>query len=210
MGNPLGFADERTLLTALRNHDTSAFEYLVRIYRRRLLAVARRLLACEEDAQDAVQNALLAAFRAIETFENGAKLSTWLHRIVINAAFMILRTKRRHPEQLQDPFVLELLQDHQLSTSIETLQSSSPEFLLLRREICTLVRSSLGCLSAQTREILLLRELEGLNTQESADHLGVSPNAAKIRLCRARKLFRHVLLSRLPKKEEPPSQNLPP
>jgi RNA polymerase sigma-70 factor, ECF subfamily len=193
----LGFVDERTLLTALCNHDAAAFEYLVRTYHRRLLAVARRLLGCEEDAQDAVQNAFLAAFRAIGTFEGGAQLSTWLHRIVINAALMILRTKRRRPEQLHDPFALELLQDHQLSTAIETMQSSSPESLLLRQEICTLVRSSLACLSTQARGVLLLKEIEGLNTQESAHHLGVSPNAAKIRLCRARKLFRRIFLSRL-------------
>lgn len=114
---------------------------------------------------------------------------------------MILRAKRRRPEQPHDPFALEHLQDHQLSTLGETVQLSSPESLLLQRETCTLVHSCLACLSAKARTVLLLREFEGLTTQESAQRLGVSPNAVKIRLCRARKLFRRVLLSHLAERE---------
>lgn len=201
MGDHCAFADELTLLAALRDQDSAAFDYLVRTYHRRLLAVARRLLASEEDAHDAVQNAFLSAFHAIGAFEHGAKLSTWLYSIVINAALMILRAKRRRPEQPHDPFALEHLQDHQLSTLGETVQLSSPESLLLQRETCTLVHSCLACLSAKARTVLLLREFEGLTTQESAQRLGVSPNAVKIRLCRARKLFRRVLLSHLAERE---------
>ena len=204
MNDRCAFADDGALLAALRRQDTAAFDYLVRTYRRRLLTVARRILTNEEDAQDAVQNTFLAVFRAIGAFERDAKLSTWLHSIVLNAALMILRAKRRRPEHLHDPFVLERLQDQQFTTRSEAL-SPSPESFLLRRETCTFVQSCLTNLSAKSRTVLLLRELEGFNTWEAARCLNVSPNAVKIRLCRARKLFRQVVLSRLVERESEPA-----
>ena len=90
--------NDSALLTKLRASDTAAYETLVRTYSGRLLAVTRRLLRNEEDARDAVQDAFLSAFRALHTFEEGSLLSTWLHRIAVNAALMKLRTRRRHPE----------------------------------------------------------------------------------------------------------------
>jgi DNA-directed RNA polymerase specialized sigma24 family protein len=84
----------------LRCGQDKAFERLVREHTGRLLAVARRLLGSEPDAQDAVQEAFLSAFKAIGQFTGAAKLSTWLHRIVVNAALMKLRSRRRKPEGL--------------------------------------------------------------------------------------------------------------
>ena len=77
----------------------AAFEQVVRAYGGRLLAVARRIVGSEEDARDVVQDAFLNAFRSLDRFEGNAKLSTWLHRIVVNAALMKLRTRKRKPEQ---------------------------------------------------------------------------------------------------------------
>src|SRR5213594_4283631 len=90
---------EPKLLARLRAGEESAYEELVRSYGGRLLAVARRFLPVEEDARDAVQDAFLSAFRSIHRFEGHAQLSTWLHRIVVNASLMKLRTRRRKPEQ---------------------------------------------------------------------------------------------------------------
>src|SRR5262249_42735560 len=97
-----GDADEPRLVEALRRGDEAAFAELIRLYGGRLLAVARRMLRVEEDARDAVQEAFVSAFRAIDRFEGGARLSTWLHRIVVNAALMRLRRQRRKPEQSID------------------------------------------------------------------------------------------------------------
>ena len=91
--------DEATLVAQLRAGDEAAFEQVVRSYGGRLLAVARRIVGSEEDARDAVQDAFLNAFRSLDRFEGNAKLSTWLHRIVVNAALMKLRTRKRKPEQ---------------------------------------------------------------------------------------------------------------
>ena len=91
--------DETPLLERLRAGEDAAYEELVRLYGPRLLAVARRFLRSEDDAQDAVQDAFLNAFRSIDSFEGQARISTWLHRIVVNASLMKLRTRRRKPEQ---------------------------------------------------------------------------------------------------------------
>ena len=93
---------EDSLLARLRAGDESCFEELVRRTSPRLLATLRRMLRSEEDARDALQETFLAAFRALETFEGQSRLSTWLHRIAVNAALMKLRSSRRHPEESID------------------------------------------------------------------------------------------------------------
>ncbi len=87
------------LVERLRRGDPEAFEALVRQYGGRMLATARRLVGTEDDARDVVQEAFLAAFRAIDTFAGAARLSTWLHRIVVNGALMKLRSRRRRREE---------------------------------------------------------------------------------------------------------------
>src|SRR5882724_5621431 len=90
---------EHDLIAALRAGDDVAFATLVRREGGRMLATARRLLGSDQDAEDAVQDAFLQAHRAIDGFNGDAKISTWLHRIVVNAALMKLRSRRRKPEQ---------------------------------------------------------------------------------------------------------------
>ncbi len=91
--------NERRLLAQLRAGDEDAFELVVQRYGGRMLATARRFLNNECDAQDAVQEAFASAFRALDKFNGDAMLSTWLHRIVVNAALVQLRSKRRRGEQ---------------------------------------------------------------------------------------------------------------
>src|SRR5688572_2360303 len=94
---PTRWDSDTELLAALRAGESAAYEHLVREYGGRMLLVARRFLSQEQDAQDAVQDAFLSAFKAIENFEGNSKLSTWLHRIVVNASLMKLRAQRRKP-----------------------------------------------------------------------------------------------------------------
>ena len=104
-------ADEKALLARLRAGENAAFEQLIRVYGGRLLAVARRFLPVEEDARDAVQEAFLNAFRSLDRFEGGSRVSTWLHRIAVNAALMKLRSKRRKPERSIEEFLPTYLDD---------------------------------------------------------------------------------------------------
>ena len=93
---------DAALVDQLRAGDRQALETLVRRYGGRMLATARRLVGTDDDARDVVQEAFIAAFRAIDTFAGTARLSTWLHRIVINAALMRLRSRRRRREESID------------------------------------------------------------------------------------------------------------
>ncbi|MFO0810638.1 MAG: sigma-70 family RNA polymerase sigma factor [Gemmataceae bacterium] len=99
------------LLTRLRSGEPAAAEAFVRRFGGAMFAAARRLLANEEDARDALQDAFLSAFRALDRFDGRAKLSTWLHRVAVNAALMKLRSKKRRPERPIDDFLPKFLAD---------------------------------------------------------------------------------------------------
>ncbi|MGH9429472.1 MAG: sigma-70 family RNA polymerase sigma factor [Terriglobia bacterium] len=188
--------DETSLLVALRAGDQAAYEQLVRTYSGRLLAVTRRLLRSEEDAKDALQDAFLSAFRALHTFEEGSLLSTWLHRVAVNAALMKLRTRRRKPEDSIEDLLPKYLEDgHREDGHMgnPTKPWKEPEALLERQETRVLVRECIDRLPESYRTVLLLRDIEELDTEETAQIIGISSNAVKIRLHRARQALRTLL-----------------
>ena len=183
---------DATLVPALRAGSPEAFETLVRTYAAGLLRVARRFLNNEEDARDAVQDAFISAFRSIEKFEAGSKLSTWLHRIVVNSALMKLRTRRRHPEEDLDELLPRFQADgHQLEPSVEWAVSADE--MLERKETRELVRKSIDELPESYRVVLLMRDIEEMSTDETAKGLGITPAAVKVRLHRARQALRTIL-----------------
>lgn len=184
--------DDSTLLTALRAGDASAFEQLVRRYGGRLLAVARRLLSNHEDALDAVQDAFLSAFKSVESFDGRSQLSTWLHRIVINASLAKLRTKRRHPETPIDDLLPVFLADgHRANPGVRWRHLGTED--LERQETLELIRSKIDSLPESYRNVLVLRDIEELETETVAQLLEISPGAVKTRLHRARQALRTCL-----------------
>jgi RNA polymerase sigma-70 factor, ECF subfamily len=188
--------NEASLLVGLRAGNQAAYETLVRIYSGRLFAVTRRLLRTEEDAKDALQDAFLSAFRALHTFEEGALLSTWLHRIAVNAALMKLRTRRRKPEDSIEDLLPRYTEDGHREdghSGNPTKPWKEPEALLERQETRALVRECIDRLPENYRTVLLLRDIEELDTEEAAQLIGISPNAVKIRLHRARQVLRTLL-----------------
>ena len=188
--------DEAALVQALRAGEASAFEALVRAEAPRLLAVARRVLRDEEDARDAVQEAFLAGFKSIAGFEGGARLSTWLHRIVVNAALMKLRARRRRPEEPIEPLLPSFLDDgHHVARPAEW--QAPADHLLEREEVRRLVRECIDRLPEGYRTVLLLRDFEEMDTAETALALGLEPATVKTRLHRARQALRGLLEPRL-------------
>jgi RNA polymerase sigma-70 factor (ECF subfamily) len=183
---------EAELLVGLRAGNGEAYERLVRTYGGRLLAVARRFLPNEDDARDALQEAFLSAFRAIGSFQEGARVSTWLHRIVMNAALMKLRSRRRKPEESIDNLLPTFLEDGHRENAGPVWKETA-ESVLQQRETRTLVRECIDRLPESYRTVLLLRDIEELDTEEAAQLLGISPNAVKIRLHRARQALRTLL-----------------
>ncbi|MBI3802050.1 MAG: sigma-70 family RNA polymerase sigma factor [Deltaproteobacteria bacterium] len=194
------YAHDAQLLARLRRGEEEAFEQLVRQYTGRLLAAARRLLGNEPDAQDAVQEAFLSACKAIGQFTGTAKLSTWLHRIVINAALMKLRSRRRKHEESIEDLLPRFDEQGEWSSQVAPWEISS-DTLLQQQETRTLVRHCIKRLPDTYRTVLLLRDIEDLNTEEVAETLGITPNAVKIRLHRARQALRTLLEQNLVHKE---------
>jgi RNA polymerase sigma-70 factor (ECF subfamily) len=184
--------DEATLVAQLRAGDEAAFERVVRLYGGRLLAVARRILGSEEDARDVVQDAFLNAFRSLDRFEGNAKLSTWLHRIAVNAALMKLRTRKRKPEQSIETLLPAFLEDGHHEERFQSWEEPIDR-ALERAETRELVRQQIDALPESYRTVLVLRDIEGLDTEETARMLGLTVNATKIRLHRARQALRTML-----------------
>lgn len=184
--------DEAELLAALRAGDDAAFETLVRRHGGRMLAVARRLLADEGDAQDAVQEAFLSAFKSLATFDGRAQIGTWLHRITVNAALMKLRTKKRHPETPIDDLLPTFKADgHQAAPTGRWTESAGAA--AERSEAQTVIRQQIEKLPESYRTVLLLRDIEEFDTETVAQMLDVSISTVKVRLHRARQALRTLL-----------------
>jgi RNA polymerase sigma-70 factor (ECF subfamily) len=183
---------EAALLARLRAGDESAYETMVRTYGGRLLATAQRILGSEDDARDAVQDAFLSAFRSIGRFAGGAKLSTWLHQIVINASLMKLRTRRRHPEEPIEPLLPLFAEDGHHVVPSESWREGA-DIALERAETRNMVRKAIQRLPETYRTVLLLRDIEEVDTLETARLLGVTTNVVKTRLHRARQALKTLL-----------------
>ncbi len=182
--------EQEALVARLQAGDEAAFETLVREHAGRLLPVAKRLLKNDDDASDAVQDAFLSAFKAIGRFETRARLSTWLHRIVVNSALMKLRSKRRRPETSIESLLPRFKEDgHHFDPPAPWRPTTEVE----RAELREIVRAAIDRLPDSYRTVLLLRDIEQLDTEETATILGVTPNAVKIRLHRARLALRGLL-----------------
>ncbi len=184
--------DEGKLLEGLRAGDEAAYEQLVRTHGGRMFAVAKRMLRSDDDAGDAVQDAFLSAFKAIDRFEGGSQLGTWLHRIVVNAALMKMRTRRRKPEEPIDALLPKFIEDGHMEKPTPAWAAPGDE-ALERRELRQLVFDRIHELPETYRTILLLRDVEGLDTEETAEALSLSTGAVKTRLHRARQALRTLL-----------------
>jgi RNA polymerase sigma-70 factor (ECF subfamily) len=184
--------DEAALVEALRQGEEWAFEVLVRVYGGRLLAIARRYTQSDEDARDIVQTVYLSAFRALDQFKGGARLSTWLHRITVNTALMRLRSQRRKPEESIEDLLPKFQEDgHHVEQFSEW--AAPADTLLERQQTRRIVRACIGRLPEQYRTVLMLRDIDDLSTQEVATKLAITPNAVKVRLHRARQALSTLL-----------------
>jgi RNA polymerase sigma-70 factor (ECF subfamily) len=189
---PVDPLDRPEFVDRLRRGDAEAFESLVRQTGGRMLAVARRFLSNEEDAREAVQDAYVSAFKAIASFEGSSKVTTWLHRITVNASLMKRRAKSRRPERSIEDLLPRFREDGHRD-GVLPAWPPVPESRLVTEELQAMVRAHIDALPDDYRTVLVLRDLEGLDTASTAEVLGISEAAVKTRLHRARQALRTLL-----------------
>jgi RNA polymerase sigma-70 factor (ECF subfamily) len=180
------------LLRRLQAGEEQAYELLVRQCSGRMLAVAQRFLGSGDDSADAVQEAFCSAFQAIDRFEGTSTLATWLHRIVVNTCLMKLRSRSRQPTLLIDD-LLPAFNEMGHHLQLVAPWSEQPSNRVERAEMQNQVRACIDRLPDDHRLVLLLRDIEELDTEQTAEVLGISVPAVKTRLHRARQALRSLL-----------------
>src|SRR5258708_36974093 len=174
------------LVAAAKRGDTQAFEELVFRHQQRVLAAGQRITNNREDAEDAVQESFHKAFRHIDAFQEKSRFSTWLTRIAMNEAFMLLRRRRGVLEVLPENT------DDGVKSGSEAFvdQSPSPEESCWRRECTELLTEAINRLGPKIRSTILLRDIEERSAEETAQILGTSIAAVKARVFQGRRKLR--------------------
>ena len=183
--------EQQQLLNIQDIHEMDS-EVLVRDHIGWMLALARRMLGDHALAEDAVQDAFINAFRALDSFEGRSSLKTWLHRITVNACLMKMRQSKQRAEQAIDEYLPEFDQNN---CRIEAPWNhlASVDDILESEHLRDLVKTNILTLPEQYRNVLLLRDIEGYDTSEVAMLLGISVSNVKVRLHRARSALKKLL-----------------
>ncbi len=183
-------SDELKLVRAAKAGDIGAFEQLVHRYDRNVFRIAQHITQNREDAEDVVQDAFLKAYENLKNFQEQSKFYTWLVRIAVNEALMRLR--RRRPERM-------VSLDEEVKTDEDSMPrevadwSPNPEQLYTHSELHDILTKTIQGLPSSFRTVFVLRDVEGLSTEETAEALDLSIPAVKSRLLRARLQLRERL-----------------
>jgi RNA polymerase sigma-70 factor (ECF subfamily) len=173
--------------------DSAAFEALMRRYNRMLFRTARAILRDDAEAEDALQEAYIQAYRALGSFRGDAELSTWLARIVANEALQRLRKRARRAEIVP----LQPAADAELEQVSDTDRDKAPEMSAARAEMRRLLESQIDALPDAYRAVFMLRAVEELSVEETAAVLGLEPATVRTRLFRARSMLREALAQKI-------------
>jgi RNA polymerase sigma-70 factor (ECF subfamily) len=189
-----GLADEALVVRA-QAKDIAAFEELLGRYEEKLYRLAMRFVRNESDAQEILQDVFLSAWRNLPGFEGRAQFGSWMYRVTVNAALMFLRSRNRHPEVMLDdiePAALHKAAEQSVHGSSEDW-SQRPDEQLQSEELRRHIQGAVDALPEGLRTVFLVRDVEGLSTEETAELLGLSLPAVKTRLHRARLALREAI-----------------
>ncbi len=185
---------ERALVARATAGDEAAYEVIMRQHSQLLFRTARSILASDADAEEAVQDAFLRAWRALATFRGESKLSTWLVRIARNEALARLRRNRPHTLPLEDAMISP---DPEVQLALADSPDRGPEFQAFSSEVRQLIEDQIDELPEAFRTVFVLSALEGLSAREIAAVLDISVVTVRTRAFRARGLLRQGLLGRV-------------
>jgi RNA polymerase sigma-70 factor (ECF subfamily) len=180
---------DETLVAATKRGDAQAFEELVLRHRQKVLAVAERITNNREDAEDVAQESLHKAFLHLDAFQEKSQFSTWLTRIAMNEAFMLLRRRRGVVEVLPET----PNDGMNLTAEVFVDQSPNPEQSCWQRERAQLLAKAINRLSPNLRSTILLRHLEERSVEETAQILGTTISAVKARVFHGRRKLRRTV-----------------
>ena len=169
----------------------AAFEAIMRRHNGRLFRVARAILKDDAEAEDALQDAYLDAYRHMDDFRGDAQLSTWLTRIVVNQSLMRLRRQKR--ERVIIPFDRDEHGIEREKTEVVDEKAESPSRAAMRAEVRRLLEQRIDRLPVAFRTVFVMREVEDMTVDETAECLGIPPATVRTRLFRARALLREAL-----------------
>jgi RNA polymerase sigma-70 factor, ECF subfamily len=185
----LASLDDAELVRRAVDRDAQAFRIIMQRHNQRLYRIARSVLRNSAEAEDAVQEAYLAAFSHLASFRGESTLAAWLSRIVMNEALGRLRRKPR----LSDFAPLEAVAEAEIIQFPSSAQNDDPERTMAQRQILQLVESATDALPEVYRVVFVIRVIEGMTVEETAHLLGIKPETVKTRLHRARQLVRDQL-----------------
>ncbi|HEU4935772.1 MAG TPA: RNA polymerase sigma factor [Vicinamibacterales bacterium] len=185
-------AAAQALVKRIGTGDHAAFESLMRTHNGKLFRIARAILKDDGNAEDALQDAYLEAYRHLDEFHGGSELGTWLTRIVINQALMRLRKEKRRSSIV--PFRSGASTDAEApEAQVPDDRSESPSAAAIRAETRRIIERRIDELPSSFRTVFVMREVEDMGIDEIAECLSISPATVRTRLFRARALLRAAL-----------------
>lgn len=195
---PAGF-DESVLVAQAKAGDQNAFAELVNRYERKIYRLAKNITRNDEDAEDVLQEAFLKAYSHLDSFKGDSKFYTWIVRIAVNEALMRLR-KRKTDRSLSLDEPVEL--GEETVTREIAVWEDNPEQQYSQEEWRRILDEAVDTLKPDFRTVFVLRDIEELSTEETAETLGISVPAVKSRLLRARLALREKLTRQFKRKGE--------
>jgi RNA polymerase sigma-70 factor (ECF subfamily) len=190
--------EELALVQSAQQGDIAAFEQLIKRYDRNVFRIAQHITQNREDAEDVVQDAFLKAYQKLDQFQGNSKFYTWLVRIAVNEALMRLRKRKTDKTVSMDDEVE--TEDGAMPREFADW-SPDPEQQFRQSELNDILARAIQGLPASFRTVFVLRDVEGLSTEETAEMLGLSVPAVKSRLLRARLQLRERLSKHFKKRK---------
>jgi RNA polymerase sigma-70 factor (ECF subfamily) len=189
---PAARSDEE-LVARARQKDFAAFEELLDRYEDKVFRLAYRFVRNESEAKEILQDTFLLIWRKLDTFKGDAQFSSWVYRVAANTALMRLRSQRRHPEISTEELPSGYLDQNRNLPAAGENWSRRPDDELQSKELRGHIQEAVDALPDLYRTVFLIRDVEGLSTEETAEVLGVSIPTVKTRLHRARLALRAAI-----------------
>jgi len=197
--NPVALSDEQDLVARAQAGDAQAFVGLMNRYQNKIYRLAKNITQNDEDAEDVLQEAFLKAFEHLDSFQGNSKFYTWIVRIAVNEALMKLRKRRGdRTVPLDEPVDT----GEEMVNREIAVWEDNPEQRYSREEMQSILNEAIESLKPDFRTVFVLRDIEELSTEETAEALGISVPAVKSRLLRARLALREKLTRKFKRKGE--------